>query len=107
MKLANIGSIEWLTADENAPLSATALVGDLEILIPMSDLIDKNAELIRLQKEVDRLQKDCERISNKLSNEGFVAKAPAEVILKDREKLAENESALKKLCDQMDAIRAL
>jgi len=107
MKLANIASIDWLTSSDTAPLSATALAGQLEILIPMSDLINKDAELVRLQKEVDRLQKDCERISGKLGNEGFVAKAPPEVIDKEREKLADNNSALQKLREQMEAIRAM
>ena len=107
MKLANIASVDWLNAGDTAPLCATALAGNLEILIPMSDLIDKDAELARLQKEIERLQKDCERIHSKLGNESFVAKAPAEVIAKDRDKLAENERALNTLCEQMDAIRAL
>jgi valyl-tRNA synthetase len=107
MKLANIASINWLAAGDTAPLSATALAGNLEILIPMSDLIDKNAELARLQKETERLGKDSERIISKLDNESFVAKAPADVIAKERERLADNERALGKLREQMDAIRAL
>lgn len=107
MKLANIASIDWLTADATAPLAATALVGALEILIPMSDLIDKNAELARLQKEIDKLQKDCERQQGKLSNDSFVAKAPPDVIAKEREKLADNERTLQKLREQQDAIRVL
>lgn len=107
MKMANIATIDWLTAEQNAPLSATALAGDLELLIPMSDLIDKQAELARLQKEVDRLQKDSERTEGKLANESFVAKAPAAVIDKEREKLAENARALSKLKEQISAIQAL
>jgi valyl-tRNA synthetase len=107
MKLANIACIDWLTADATAPLAATALVGALEILIPMSDLIDKNAELARLQKEIDKLQKDCERQQGKLSNDSFVAKAPPDVIAKEREKLADNERTLQKLREQQDAIRVL
>ncbi|MCC7516429.1 MAG: valine--tRNA ligase [Pseudomonadales bacterium] len=107
MKLANIASIAWLTADTTAPLSATALAGELEILIPMSDLINKEAELARLQKEIDKLQKDVERQQGKLANDSFVAKAPADVIAKEREKLADNERALQKLREQMTAIHAL
>jgi valyl-tRNA synthetase len=73
----------------------------------MSDLIDKNAELARLQKEIDKLQKDCERQQGKLSNDSFVAKAPPDVIAKEREKLADNERTLQKLREQQDAIRVL
>jgi valyl-tRNA synthetase len=107
MKLANVSHIEWLDANATAPLSATALAGDLEILIPMSDFIDKNAELARLQKEIDKLQKDSERQHSKLNNDSFVAKAPADVIAKEREKLADTERALTTLREQMDTIRAL
>ncbi len=107
MKLANIASIDWLAAGDTAPLAATALAGELEILIPMSDLIDKTAELARLQKEIDKLQKDCERQQGKLANESFVAKAPPEVIAKEREKLADNERALGKLREQIIAIEKM
>jgi valyl-tRNA synthetase len=88
-------------------MSATALAGQMEILVPMAGLIDKQAEVNRLQKETERLQKECERISGKLSNESFVAKAPADVIHKEREKLSDAESALSKLREQIDAINAL
>ncbi|HBA33379.1 MAG TPA: hypothetical protein DCZ12_04505, partial [Gammaproteobacteria bacterium] len=70
----------------------TALVGDLEILIPLAGLIDKDAELARLQKEMDKLDKDAGRIQNKLANENFVARAPEAVVEKERQKLAEVHS---------------
>ena len=107
MKLANLDSIDWLAAGATAPPAATALAGALEILIPMSDLIDKHAELARLQKEIDKLQKEVERQQGKLANDSFVAKAPPDVIAKEREKLADNERAMQKLGEQMDVIRAL
>jgi valyl-tRNA synthetase len=106
-KLANLEAITWLESGQEAPMSATALAGQMEILVPMAGLIDKQAEVNRLQKETERLQKECERISGKLSNESFVAKAPADVIHKEREKLSDAESALSKLREQIDAINAL
>lgn len=107
MKLAKLESIRVLEAGEEAPMSATALVGDMEVLVPMAGLIDKSAELGRLDKEIQRLEGEVKRVGGKLSNEGFVAKAPADVIDKERAKLAEAEQALAKLAEQRQKIAAL
>ena len=88
-------------------MSATALVGEMEVLVPMAGLIDKDAELARLDKEIQRLQGEVQRVGGKLANEGFVAKAPAEVLDKERAKLAEAEAALAKLVEQREKIANL
>ena len=106
-KLAKLESITWLENTESAPVSATALVGNLEILVPMAGLIDKDAELARLGKEIEKLGKDLSRIEGKLSNASFVDKAPAEVVAKEREKLAEQQAAMKKLREQEQRIQAI
>ncbi|WP_348970675.1 valine--tRNA ligase [Pseudomonas atacamensis] len=106
-KLARLESITVLAAGEEAPLSATALVGEMEVLVPMAGLIDKGAELARLDKEILRLQGEVQRVGGKLSNAGFVDKAPAEVIEKERAKLAEAEQALGKLAEQHARIASL
>ena len=106
-KLARLESITVLKAGEEAPLSATALVGEMEVLVPMAGLIDKGAELARLDKEILRLQGEVQRVGGKLSNAGFVDKAPAEVIEKERAKLAEAEQALGKLAEQHARIASL
>jgi len=105
--MARLESITWLAADEEAPASAAQLVGGLEIHVPMAGLIDKAAELARLAKEIERLTKEVARVSGKLSNASFVDKAPAEVVAKEKEKLAENELALGKLQQQVEKIKAL
>ncbi len=107
LSLAKIERIDWLEASEIAPEAATALVGDLEILIPLAGLIDKDAELARLQKEMDKLDKDAGRIQNKLANENFVARAPEAVVEKERQKLAEVHSAREKLAGQFEKISAI
>ncbi len=106
-KLASLESIAWLEAGDDAPLSATGLVGDMEILVPMAGLIDKNAELARLNKEVDKIQKDVGRIEGKLNNPKFVDKAPEAVVQKERDKLAEIKTALGKLEEQIEKIQSL
>jgi valyl-tRNA synthetase len=106
-KLARLESITVLAAGEEAPLSATALVGEMEVLVPMAGLIDKDAELARLDKEILRLQGEVQRVGGKLSNAGFVDKAPSDVIEKERAKLAEAEQALGKLAEQHARIASL
>ena len=106
-KLAKIEAFTVLEASDEAPLSATALVGELEVLVPMAGLIDKDAELGRLNKEIQRLQGEVQRVGGKLSNASFVDKAPPAVIDKERAKLAEAEQALAKLADQHARISAL
>ena len=106
-KLAKLESVRVLAAGEEAPMAATALVGEMQVLVPMAGLIDKDAELARLDKEIQRLQGEVQRVGGKLANEGFVAKAPAEVLDKERAKLAEAEQALAKLVEQRGKIAAL
>ncbi|WP_061241114.1 valine--tRNA ligase [Ectopseudomonas composti] len=106
-KLAKLESVRVLAAGEEAPMSATTLVGDMEVLVPMAGLIDKDAELARLDKEIGRLEGEVKRVSGKLANEGFVAKAPAEVLEKERAKLTEAEQALAKMVEQRGKIAAL
>lgn len=106
-KLAKISSIRILEASETAPMSATQLVGEMDVLVPMADLIDKNAELARLSREVERLQKETARLIGKLGNKQFVSKAPSDVVKKERAKLTEAEVAKSKLEHQMESIRQL
>ena len=74
-KLAKLESVRLLGDGEEAPLSAIALVGDMQVLVPMAGLIDKDAELARLDKEIARLDGEVKRVGGKLSNAGFVDKA--------------------------------
>ncbi|GKW48670.1 valine--tRNA ligase [Halomonas sp. NCCP-2165] len=106
-KLAKLESIAWLDDPTQAPLSATQLVGEMEVLVPMADLIDKEAELARLDKEIDKQDKLIGGIEKKLGNESFVAKAPAAVVEKERGKLNDFQAARRLLAEQRDKIAAL
>ena len=100
-------SLTWLEADAQAPVLATSLVGDMQVLVPMSGLIDKDAEIQRLDKEIDRKEKDKQRAEGKINNPGFVAKAPAEVVQKEKDKVIELGSAITQLRDQKRKIEDL
>lgn len=105
--LARLESARWLTASEPHPESATALVGDLEILIPMAGLIDKQEESARLNREIAKLTKDAEKTESKLENPSFVDRAPKEVVEKERARLAELKAALEKMQAQLKKISQL
>jgi valyl-tRNA synthetase len=103
-KLASLESITWLDDPAEAPLCATALAGDLEILVPMAGLIDVDAELARLDREIDKISIEVKKLSGKLSNAKFVDNAPAEVVAKERQKLEEFEGSVSQLQEKRSAI---
>jgi valyl-tRNA synthetase len=105
--MARIDDVTWLDADEEPPMAAAALVGELTLLVPLKGLVDVQAEVARLGKEIDRLQQDVARQEAKLGNESFVARAPADVVAKERQKLEDNVQAVRQLTEQMKRIQAL
>jgi valyl-tRNA synthetase len=64
----------------------TAVVTGLEIILPLEGLINIDEEIARLNKELDRLNKEVDRVQKKLSNEGFMKKAPESVVVEERAK---------------------
>jgi valyl-tRNA synthetase len=105
--LGRIESIELLAPGDAGPESATALIGEMKILIPLAGLIDKEAEGKRLEKEIAKLSAEVARLGKKLANPNFVDKAPAAVVQKERDKQSEAEKAMANLQIQLDRIRAL
>ena len=106
-KLASLESITWLDDPADAPLCATTLTGDLEILVPMAGLIDVAAELVRLDREINKIDLELNKLRGKLSNAKFADNAPAEVVAKERLKLAEFEGSLAQLQDKRCTIAEL
>jgi valyl-tRNA synthetase len=107
MTLAKLESVQFLSNDDSAPESSTALVGEMKLLIPLAGLIDKDAEMARLNKEIGKLQSNLDKSSAKLTNPKFVDKAPEAVVEKERVRVAEMEIALKQLQEQLVKISAL
>ncbi|WP_445772711.1 valine--tRNA ligase [Shewanella sp.] len=98
--LAKLETITVLEEGDSAPMSTTQLVGNMELLIPMAGLIDVAAEMARIDKQLEKLAQEIARIEGKLSNEGFVAKAPAAVIDKERAKMTDLTRDIEKLNEQ-------
>ena len=76
-------------------------------MVPLAGLIDVDAERARLGKEVERKTQELERIEKKLSNEGFVAKAPEAVVAKERDKAKDVEATLATLKIQLESLNTL
>jgi valyl-tRNA synthetase len=108
-RLAGIAPPACVAAGSAAPISAVALLGGMEILVPMAGLIDPAAELDRLAKRLRKAQIDFGKIEAKLGNAEFAANAPAEVVAKDRLRLEELRTEIGQLVAQLarvDKLRA-
>ncbi len=105
--LGRLETIDWLDDHAPVPEAATALIGGMNILIPMAGLIDKAAEITRLDKEIAKLRKEEERGAAKLGNADFLGRAPATVVEKERTRLAELQTAIVKLEEQRTRIRQM
>ena len=106
-KLTRLESITIISAAETIPQSAMSLIGEMQILIPMAGLIDKQPELDRLDKEIDKLEKEVSKIAAKLSNASFVDKAPEEVVENEKRKELDLSSKLSNLIKQKEKIASL
>jgi valyl-tRNA synthetase len=105
--LARVGELQVGVGLVRPEKAATQVAGDIEVLVPLAGLIDVAAEEARLGKEIAKVEKDVELFSKKLSNEAFVAKAPPEVLEKDRAKLAEAREKLTILRLSLERIGSL
>jgi valyl-tRNA synthetase len=107
MRLAGIGSVRVLEAAQEAPISAVALLGTLEILVPMAGLIDPIAELERLAKRRRKAEIDLSKLEAKLANSQFAANAPADVVAKDKQRVAELRTEIGQLTAQTARVNKL
>ena len=107
-QLASLESVSSLAKDAERPFAASRLLNaDTEVLVPLKGVVDKDQELRRIDKEVEARKNDVARGEKKLSNQAFVGKAPAEVIEKERQKLADAKSELLKLEATRKQVEAL
>ncbi len=106
-RLAGVEGLSALDPGAAVPPSATALVGELRVLVPMAGLIDASAEADRLSRRIAKTEDEIRRARGKLSNENFVRNAPADVVAQERARLAEFEGSLASLGHQLERVRQL
>ncbi len=105
--LARVENLLVGVAVERPKQASTQVAGEVEVLIPLADLINVAEEEARLNKEIEKVQKDVGFFEKKLSNEKFVANAPPQVLEKDRGKLAAAEKKREILQQSLEKILAL
>jgi len=105
--VGRVAAVTMLGEDEQPPTSATALLGDMRLLVPMKGLIDVDAERSRLEKQRDRVSADLARARGKLANEKFVKNAPADVVTQERQRAADFEKTAAQLSEQLEKLDEL
>lgn len=98
-KLAKVDNLKIDAMMEKPQASASAIVKDVEIFVPLKGLIDLDVERKRLQKEIDRIEGALKGIEKKLSNEKFIKNAAPEVVEREKTKQQDWQKNLEKLKD--------
>jgi valyl-tRNA synthetase len=107
VRLAGVQGPRALKEGEAAPISAVALLGNLEILVPMKGLIDPAAELERLAKRLRKAEIDMSKLEAKLSNSQFAKNAPPDIVAKDQQRLEELRTEIGQLSAQTARVTKL
>lgn len=103
-RLAGAGELKIVEKNADTDGMVTVVTASARAFMPMGELVDKDKELARLEKEQKAAQKDIDFLSGKLSNQGFLAKAPAQQIEAEKAKL---EKAQEKMAKILESIKAL
>jgi valyl-tRNA synthetase len=110
MLLQHVGRVESVTAlavGEEPPASATALLDELRLLVPMKGIIDVDAERQRLEKQRDKVDVELQRARGKLGNPNFVNNAPPDVVTQEKQRESEFERQIAQLSEQLDRLSEL
>jgi valyl-tRNA synthetase len=107
VRLAGVEAPRALKEGDAAPISAVALLGNLEILVPMKGLIDPVAELERLAKKLRKAESEASKLEAKLSNSQFAKNAPPDIVAKDQQRLEELRTEIGQLSAQTARVTKL
>ena len=99
--LAKLERVDVVVGGDDPHPAGAGVVGDVEVFLPLAGLVDLDKERARLQKELDRVEGWLKGCRAKLANAKFVDNAPAEVVQKQRDLLAENEAKADKLRERL------
>ena len=107
ISMARISDLAIGVAIEKPEDASIQVAGDVQIYVPLKGLVDVAAEEERLLKEIGKIEKEIEMFSKKLESPAFVDRAPAEIVAKERQKLADVQSKKLVLEESLDKIRKL
>jgi valyl-tRNA synthetase len=106
-RVGRVESVELLADSDEPPAAATALLGELRLLVPMKGIIDVDAERARLDKQKQKVAGDLAKTVAKLANENFVNNAPAAVVTQERQREVEFGKVLAQLDEQIEKLAEL
>ncbi|MBD3156927.1 valine--tRNA ligase [Candidatus Peregrinibacteria bacterium] len=103
-RMARIGSIDILEKGDKLEKAVCVFVSDIEVYLPLNELVDIEKEKKRLMKEQENLQGFKEQLEHKLKNKGFIDNAPKDIVEKEKKRLEETEKSLKKIKGQLEQL---
>ena len=106
-KLANLESIHFASHSGDLIRGVSTFANELEIVIPLANHININEELGRLEHEIAKMEMGCRKLQDKLNNQTFRQKAPANVVAKEEAKLSDHLSILNKLTKRQQIVKNL
>ena len=105
--LTKVENIELSSESADKPERSLATVlDDIQVYLPVGDLLDVDKEVLRLKNDLAKLEKDIEKSRTKLSNENFVGRAPEEVIEKEKAALSDNEAKKERITENLRSLTA-
>jgi valyl-tRNA synthetase len=105
--LARLSTLELVRERERPRVAASAVVGELELFVPLEGVLDFKEENRRLQKEISKLEPELARTQKKLANEAFLSRAPADIVAKEKDKLQRLGGKLNKFQMQLEKLTKL
>ena len=105
--LAQLESMDWLEAGAEVPPSATHVVGELQVLVPLAGLIDVEEERTRLNKNIEKISKELQKAQAQMQNERFMAKAPEAVVQGVKDTIEDASKKLQGYQDQLEKLKDL
>ena len=101
-ELAKENEVVVITNKSESPENSVSLVsGDMQLFLPLNELVDVDKEIARLNDEKKKLEGELKRVNGKLNNEKFVGKAPEAVVASEREKKEKYQLMMDKVLDQI------
>ena len=100
-RMARIENIDILDRGDKIEKAVCVFVSDVEVYLPLNELVDAEKERSRLTKEKENLEQFKKTLEGKLNNSGFIKRAPADIVEKEKKRLAETKKSLEKINNQL------
>ena len=104
-RLVKVVDISMGTDIKKPPKSTTIIIDDIEVYIPLEDLIDIDKEIDRLENQISNLKGRLNSVENKLNNKNFISNAPSEIVKHEKNKKDRYEKELLLLQNNLNSLK--